>query len=224
MYSYFSDLQVELLARGVLEPGEQLTGKTVTRYMPWWSFGFINRTYLVLTTDRRVILLDHRMSWLHQAQTLRAVESIPWGNVQEMAMKGIFGKKIRLRGQTQSGPLNLTMKVPNQLFGLLAPMRGNMAGARAAVGSFAAQRGLMGQQAPASMPMSQQPAQLGAFAPQQMLPPPSQQPQSLPPVSNYPPQNAPGYTSVPPASGQPQAWGQGQAMPPPLPPNRFPQA
>jgi len=46
--------------------------------MPWWAFGFINRTYLVLTTDRRVVLLDHRMHWLHQAQSLRAVESIPW--------------------------------------------------------------------------------------------------------------------------------------------------
>jgi hypothetical protein len=211
MYSYFSDLQVELLSRGVLEPGEQLTGKTVTKYMPWWAFGFVNRTYLVLTTDRRVVLLDHRMHWLHQALNLRAVESLPWASVQEMAMKGIFTKKIRLRGQTLSGALNLTMKVPNHFFGLLAPMRGNMAGAKAVVGAFAAQRGLMGQQ-PAQ--------QMGAFAPQQMLPPASQQPY-------YPPQNAPGYASVPPPSGQPQSqqgFGQGPAMPPPLPPGRFPQA
>ncbi len=219
MYSYFSDLQVELLARGVLEPGEQLTGKTVTRYMPWWAFGFVNRTYLVLTTDRRVVLLDHRMHWLHQAQSLRAVESIPWNGVQEMVMKGLFAKKIRIRGQSQSGPVNLTMKVPNQFFGLLAPMRANMAGARAVVGAFAAQRGLMGQQAPASLPMSQNPAQMGAFAPQQMLPPPSQQPQS-----HYPPQNAPGYASVPPPSQQPQANHFGPpSIPPPLPPGRFPQ-
>ncbi len=209
MYSYFSDLQVELLARGVLEPGEQLTGKTVTRYMPWWSFGFINRTYLVLATDRRVILLDHRMTWLHQAQSLRAVESIPWSNVQEMVMKGIFAKKIRLRGQTQSGPINLTMKVPNQFFGLLAPMRQNMAGAKACVGAFASQRGRMGQQAPAGV--------FGAQA-AQMLPPASVQPQSY-----YPPQNAPGYTSVPPASG-PQSQQFGGQVAPPLPPGRFPQA
>jgi hypothetical protein len=217
MYSYFSDLQVELLARGVLEPGEQLTGKTVTKYMPWWAFGFVNRTYLVLTTDRRVILLDHRMTWLHQALNLRAVESLPWAQVQEMVMKGIFTKKIRLRGQTQSGVINLTMKVPNQFFGLLAPMRGNMDGARAVVGAFSSQRGLMGQQAPASFPMAQQPAQMGAFAPQQMLPPASQQ--------YYPPQNAPGYASVPPPSQQPPSQQFGApSMPPPLPPGRFPQA
>ncbi len=212
MYSYFSDLQVELLARGVLEPGEQLTGKTVTKYMPWWAFGFVNRTYLVLTTDRRVILLDHRMHWLHQALNLRAVESLPWASVQEMVMKGIFTKKIRLRGQTQSGIINLTMKVPNQFFGLLAPMRGNMDGARAVVGAFSSQRGLMGQQAP---------AQMGGFAPQaqQMLPPASQQPY-------YPPQNAPGYASVPPPSQQPQSqqFTGVPSMPPPLPPGRFPQA
>lgn len=214
MFSYFSDLQVELLARGVLEPGEQLTGKTVTRYMPWWAFGLINRTYLILTTDRRVVLLDHRLAWLHSVHALRAVESIPWSNVQELALKGLFSKKVRFRGQALSGPIHLTMKVPNALFGLLAPMRGNMEGARAVAASFASQRQLLGQQTgPASMP----------FGPQQHMlsapPPPSS--------SYYPPQNAPGYTSVPPASGpqsqQQQQQQYGAPMPPPLPPGRFPQ-
>jgi hypothetical protein len=208
MYSYFSDLQVELLSRGVLEPGEQLTGKTVTRYMPWWAFGLVNRTYLILTTDRRVILLNHKLKMFHQAQSLEAVESIPWANVQELVLKGIFAKKVRLRGQAQSGPINLTMKVPNQLFGLLAPMRGNMDGARAVTGAFTAQRGMLGGQAPAQMG--------GAFGGQQMLPPASQQPSSY-----YPPQNAPGYASVPPSAPQqqPQQFGQ-----PPFSGRSYPQA
>ena len=223
MYSYFSDLHVELLSRGVLEPGEQLTGKTVTRYMPWWAFGFINRTYLVLTTDRRVVLLDHRMHWLHQAQSLRAVESLPWSNVQELAIKGLFTKKLRVRGQAQSGAINLTMPIPNRFFGLLAPMRQNMAGARAVAGSFAAQRGLAPQSFPMGAPQAQQ---LGAYAAQPELPPAS--------GSYYPPQNAPGYQSSPPpsaqpASFQPQSQPQQYAAPtgpgiPPLPPRRsYPQ-
>ena len=48
---YFSDLHVQLLAKGILNPGEQLVGQTVTTYMPGWAFGLIRRTYLVLALN-----------------------------------------------------------------------------------------------------------------------------------------------------------------------------
>jgi hypothetical protein len=215
MYAYFSDLHVDLLARGVLEPDEQLVGKTVTKYMPWWAFGFINRTYLVLATDKRVVLLDHRMAWFHQAQALKSVESIPWQNVQDLRVKGLFlQKKLALKGQTQAGPLSIAMKIPNQLFGLLAPMRGNMAGARQIASAFQGTRQMGAHAAPASLPPAYAPP--GVFAPSQppqaYEPPPSAAPPQsygAPPQAyaappQLPAQNAPGYSSIPP-------------VPPPLP-------
>lgn len=168
MYSYFSDLHVQLLAQGLLEPGEQLVGKMVTEYAPWWGFGLIRKTYLSLATHQRLIMIEHRMAWLHQSLKMHAVESHAWSNVQETKIKGIFNKKIVVRAQTQRGPVNLAMKVPNQLFGLLAPMKNNMLGAQGVVGMFQASR-----------------AQLGA----------PQQHASLPP---YPAVNSQGYSSVAP--------------------------
>jgi hypothetical protein len=130
MYSYFSDLHVQLVARGLMAPGERLIGQTVTESNPWWALGLLRKTYLILATDRRIVVMEHRVVWMHQAARLDSVESYPWANVQELKLKGIFAKKLRLVAQGDRGPKRLTMKVPNALFGLLAPMRNNMAGAR----------------------------------------------------------------------------------------------
>ena len=56
---YFSDLHVDLLSKGIMNPGEQLVGQTVTSYTPWWAFGLIRRTHLVLATDQRLVIVDH---------------------------------------------------------------------------------------------------------------------------------------------------------------------
>jgi hypothetical protein len=200
MYSYFSDLHVQLLARGILQPGEQLLGQTVTQYNPWWALGLFRKTYLVLATDQRLVLVEHRVAWLHQALKLQNVESIPWSNVEETALKGIFVKKLRVRAQGERGPVKLKMAVPNTLFGLLAPMRDNLPGARAVAGAFQT-----GRQSAALPPSSY------GFAPQ------------------LPPQNAPGYTSVAPPSpfAQPQQQQQQQPAAPmgaPGYPPRWPHA
>ena len=78
---FFSDLHVQILARGLLQPGEQLVGQTVTDYMPWWAFGLIRRQHLVLATDQRIIILDHRYDLLKVNQVLHTVESLPWSSV-----------------------------------------------------------------------------------------------------------------------------------------------
>src|SRR5262249_34024477 len=114
-------------------------------------------------TDQRVIVMEHRVVWLHQALRLDAVESIPWANVQELRMKGIFAKKLRLRAQGERGPKRLDMKVPNAFFGLLAPMRNNMAGARSVANAFQSRRGLPG--APATLPPTCAPYGLPQGAP-----------------------------------------------------------
>jgi hypothetical protein len=76
MYSYFTELHVDLLAQGLLQPGERRIGVTVGRYVPWWGLGWVNETYLVIATDRRIILVGHKMAWLHQSTKLTSVESL----------------------------------------------------------------------------------------------------------------------------------------------------
>ena len=176
---FFSDLHVQLLSRGILNPGEQLLGQTVTGYMPWWAFGFIRRQYLVLATDQRLILVDHRWSLIQPTtQRLHAIDSLSWSNVQEAKVKGLFlKKKLKVRGIGERGPVALKMTISNTLFGLLAPMKNNMQGARTVAG-VATQMQAAG--APALGPASQH-QQYGA--------PPSFQPAQLQQPS-YPPQGA----------------------------------
>ena len=225
MYSYFSDLHVDLLAQALLEPGEQRIGQTVGRYVPWWAFGFVNETTLVIATDRRLIFVEHRMAWLHQAVKLHSVHSVPWHGVQETRVAGLFGKKLVVRGQGQNGPVAKKLGIPNPLFGLLAPMSNNVAGARAVASGFQASRGLAAAPAYAPLPQAsyaatpQAPALPApqayapqAYAPQAYAPQAYGQPAGYadpsqayaqPPPAPVPAFNAPGYTSVPPSAAAP---------------------
>jgi hypothetical protein len=202
---YFSDLHVELLARGLLQPGERLVGQAVTQYNPWWAFGLVRKTFLVLATDQRLILVEHRFGFFPAAIRLKSVDPIPWSHVQEARVKGIFKKKLRVRAQTQRGPLSITMAIPNAFFGLLAPMKNNMIGARAVASAHEGLRQL------ASTPPPAPPA----FAQQQQ--------------HAYPALNAPGYASPPPPPPAPQQGGyqqmqQMQQMPPYPPPGYPPRS
>jgi hypothetical protein len=211
---FFSDLHVQLLSRGILNPGEQLVGQTVTSYMPWWAFGFIRRQYLVLATDQRLILVDHRFSFLMPTvQRLHAIDSIAWSNVEELKVKGLFlKKKLRVRGTGERGPISLTMVISNAFFGLLAPMRNNMAGARTVAAAFTSN----GAQAlgPASNGYGQPQIAYPQAAPQLAAPSYSQPP--------MPPQNAPGYASVPPPSAAPFSGPYGVAPAPQAGPQSVP--
>lgn len=236
MYSYFSDLHVDLLAQALLRPGERRLGQAVGRYVPWWAFGFVNETYLVIATDQRLILVDHRMAWLHAAVKMHAVESIPWSAMQETRVKGLFAKKLVVRGHAQNGPFARTLRVPAPLFGLLAPIRDNVTGARAIASTFEATRSLNTTQAYGALPPGQPALHPAAsFAPPQLpayeqTQPPTPYPQAQPPAS-IPPFNSPGYTSVPPAPVSVFAplptparppFTKAQAGIPPLPPQPVP--
>lgn len=229
---FFSDLHVEVLSRGLLNPGERLLGQTVTAYSPWWAFGFIRRQYLVLATDQRLILVDHRYSFIRPTtQRLHGVDSIAWSNVKEAKVTGLFlKKKLRIAGMGERGPIALKMVISNALFGLLAPMKNNMQGART-IASSALQM-MQGGGVPALGPA---PSQYGA-PPQSYAPPTLQQghgaaySQPPAPMNAYgapqgaygaPPMpaiNAPGYHSVPPPASGP--YGVPQQVPSPFDPPR----
>lgn len=173
---FFSDLHVQILARGLLNPGEQLVGQTVTDYMPWWAFGLIRRQHLVLATDQRIVILDHRYDLLKVNQVLHTVESLPWNSVAHAKVTGIFKKKLKVRGMSEQGKqIDISAKIPNSFLPSGTTMKNNMLGAKNVVAAFAS-RG----QAPA----------LGA--PQAY----GQLPQGG--AYGQPAVNAPGYQSAPP--------------------------
>lgn len=188
---YFTDLHVQLLARSILNPGEQLVGQTSTFYMPWWALGFINRRNLVLATNQRLIVVEHHFGFFPVGYRLKVVSSMPWSTVQECKLKGIFAKKLVVKGVGDTGPVAFKHTIPNTLFGLMAPMKNNLQGGRNIDAFFKS----------------------GAAQSQPQLPASQQQPQ-LPAI------NAPGYASVPPGAmqgypaapqlGQPQQGQQGQ--------------
>ena len=205
---YFSDLHVQLISKAILNPGEQLVGQTVTSYMPWWAFGLIRRKHLVLATDQRLVIVDHRFGFFPADFKLHSVDSLPWAQVEELKVKGLFlKKKLRIKGMGERGPVAITAKIPNAFFGLLAPMRENMQGARNVAAAF--------QGAAQLPPASNGYAQL-------------QQPSLAPQVqaaygAPIPVQNAPGYASVPPPAAAPApgpygAVQQPQSFAPPVPP------
>jgi hypothetical protein len=158
----------------------------------------------VLATDQRLILVDHRFSFIQPTtQRLHAIDSIAWSNVQEAKVTGLFLKKsLKVRGNGERGPVALKMVISNTLFGLLAPMRNNMLGARSV--AAAATQAMQGGGAPALGPA---PQQYGA-PPMSYQPPPAQlqQPSFAPPQPSFAPPmpqiNAPGYNSVPPPAPQ----------------------
>ncbi len=185
---YFTDLHIELLSRSLLEPGEQLVSQTTTDYLPWWALGFINRQYLILATDRRLIIVDHRMRFFPFALKLHAVESIPWAQVQEARVTGFFPlkKKMKIVGHGDRGPVKHKTVISNRFFGLFAMMKNNMQGAKN-IHAHAQNRASLG---PA--PVSQQlpPFNAPGYA---SVPPPSGNYGMPQPQAFQPPQAPPGY-------------------------------
>lgn len=182
---FFSDLHVQILARGILNPGESVVGQTVTDYMPWWAFGLIRRQHLVVATDQRVVVFDHRYDLLKVNQVLVGVDSLPWGSVQHVKVSGLFKKKLKLKGTTDQGKqIDISAKIPASFMPWATTMKNNMEGAK---GLLAAHQ-TRGQGGAPALGMGQAP--YNALA------------QGTAPAQPYgsPAINAPGYNSQPPAS------------------------
>jgi hypothetical protein len=156
MLIFYSDLHVETLARGLLAPGEQLVARTAGEKTPWWGVGLVRRSYLVLASAHRLFVLEHRWSLLKMAPQLTAIHTLALGQVDEIALKGIFNKKLVIKAMQQG--LRLAFKVPR---GFFQPTENNLNGARSVVATRE-QQALPAAPAAHGLPYGAQPTQYQA--------------------------------------------------------------
>ncbi len=211
---HFSELNIRVLTLALKRSDERVLARTVCDWTPWWALGLVKRTYFILATDRRAVLVEYGFNFFF-GFVVKAVHSLPWSSVTEARTKGIFfKKKLVIAGQGEQvvvdgemlsggGLFSRTMIVDRGLFGLFTPVTKNYDNARALVDTFNALR---------SDP-SGQAAQLPMGAPQMMhapqaaatfgygaqpygtahpsAPPPAQSPSGAPPHTlGYPQQAA----------------------------------
>lgn len=201
-----SETFIQVLSRGLLEPGEQLVARSLGVETPWWSMGipFLHTTYLVLSTDQRLILVEHSRDFFGRGHKMERVHSIPWSQVREAKVKGLFlKKKLRVVGQSDIRNVALTLKLPA---GLFPPIANNVQGARSIEG-----------QGKALLQLAAPPMQ-----PQYSLPAPSMHPQA----PSMHPQAAP-VSGYPQPAQQASPYGTTQLSPsypppPPAPPGAYP--
>jgi len=109
MSLYFSDLYVDTVSKGLLQPGEQLVARTSGYHVPWWAMNipWFKSQYLVLVTSQRAVLVRHKRGLL-TGDRMESVHSVPLQQIDRCKLSGLFGKKLALRG----GGVDLTLTVP----------------------------------------------------------------------------------------------------------------
>lgn len=173
---YFTDTHVQIMQKGLLEANEQLVSRSVVVDAPWYTFGMwlFHKTYLVLATNQRLVMVEHSRDFFNRGMKMDKVHSVPWGNVQEMKVKGLLAKKLRIVAQSNMRFFKGKMKIPNTFFGLLAPIQDNVQNARVLEQQFNSMRSLppaapqYGQLPPQSMAPQMQMQQQQQQWPQQM--------------------------------------------------------
>lgn len=213
-----SDLHVQVLASSLVPPGERLVARSVGKKTPWWSCGMLRKTFVVLATDQRMWVLEHRWNPI-MGTKLHAVHHLPMANIEAAKVKGLlpWKKSLHLAGQSESalvggqylgsaGPFKDTMALPN---GFLAPVKRNAENAKTIASTFENSRAFgAGPMAPAL------PQHAPAMAPMA----PMAQPQALQPAYGATPTLPSGYptpsTVPPPYGAHPHAAAQSSAPPP----------
>jgi Bacterial PH domain len=128
----FTDLHVNTLAKGLLDPGEQLVDRAIASRQPWWSLKIplFKRTWLLLATNQRLIIIEHRRGLVDDR--MDKVDSLPWTSIEQTKLSGMgFSKKISVKA-AQRG-IAFTGKVDG---GFLAAHKGNINGAKAIVSTW----------------------------------------------------------------------------------------
>jgi hypothetical protein len=118
MALFFSDLYVNTVAKGLLQPGEQVLHRVSASHAPWWSMGIptFQSQYLVLATNQRLVLVKHKKGFF-TGDRMESVDTLPWTSVQEVKLGGMFAKKtMRVKGQGSTGQVDLALGVTGGMF------------------------------------------------------------------------------------------------------------
>lgn len=113
MSLFFSDLYVDTVAKGLLQPGEQVLHRVSASHAPWWSMGIpmFGSQYLVLATNHRLVLVRHKKGFL-TGDRMESVDTLPWSSISEVKMSGMFAKKkMRVKANGSTGPVDLKLGV-----------------------------------------------------------------------------------------------------------------
>ncbi len=118
MSLFFSDLYVNTVAKGLLQPGEQVLHRVSASHAPWWSMGIpaLQNQYLVLATNQRILLVKHKKGFF-TGDRMESVDTLPWQSVSQVQMSGFFAKKkLRVAGDGTAGKVDLALKVSGGMF------------------------------------------------------------------------------------------------------------
>ena len=118
MSLFFSDLYVNTVAKGLLQPGEQVLHRVSASHAPWWSMGIpmFASQYLVLATNERLVLVKHKKGFL-TGDRMESVDSMPWRSVSDVKVSGMFAKKkMRVSGDAGGGKVDLALSVMGGMF------------------------------------------------------------------------------------------------------------
>jgi hypothetical protein len=148
----YSDLHLRILTRGLLDAGEHLTGQAAVVCRPWWGLGLVTQPFVLVSTDRRLVVLEHTWWWKPPSFVLSRVESVAWPEVVELALGG--RRRLRLVASTSRGREVFSFWIPS--FG--AAIRDNVRASRAVVATFQAYRALPPSSRPRMVGASHAPA------------------------------------------------------------------
>lgn len=118
MSLYFSDLYVDTVSKGLLQPGEQVLHRVSASHAPWWAPGvpFFASQYLVLATNQRLVLVRHKRGFF-TGDRMESVDSLPWSAIRDVKLSGFFAKKkLRVQGSSSAGEVSLSLGVTGGMF------------------------------------------------------------------------------------------------------------
>jgi Bacterial PH domain len=127
----YTDSYIQTIARGLLEPHEQLLHTAAAQKAPFIKLGpWLTHHYLILATSHRMILVDHRQGLLYAR--MDHVESFSWDQIEELKVAGLFKKQLVFNVGSRKMKLALT-----KFFG---PLKRNLTSAKAIVAQHAQQK------------------------------------------------------------------------------------
>jgi hypothetical protein len=139
----FTPAYVENIVSAHLEPGEKIVARAAGVHRPIWTLGirFFWKTYLIVATDRRLVLVEHRRGLLYDR--VERVEAIAWADIDTAKVSGLMRKSLKLA--FKSGRSSLSLRLP----GLFGPMARNNEGAKSVVSTWEQRKALPSAHRPA---------------------------------------------------------------------------